>query len=198
ARTAALDIRALAPDTVGQALQLLQECSLRVVDDALHYALDDFWPVTLDQREHSVAGGDVTRELGAKIERDRLGLARGAQVELLDVAPDLVLFHDFHRRDTNAFLERVFRRAAERRGRDAAEVVLVPAIGHPAEELAFPEHGADPHHVLLVRCADPRIVGEGHVSVAGAWVVGAILEDRLHLRIADAGRVLPGGTGVHE
>jgi hypothetical protein len=59
------------------------------------------------------AAGDVTRELGAKIERDRFGLARGAQIKLLDVAPDLVAFHDFHRRDADAFLERVFRRAAE-------------------------------------------------------------------------------------
>ncbi len=48
-RAAALDVGPLAPHAVRQALQLLQERSLGVVDDALHHALDDLRTVAPDQ-----------------------------------------------------------------------------------------------------------------------------------------------------
>ena len=90
----------------------------------------------------------------------------------------------------DAFVEGVARRRAEAARRDAADVVLVQAVGHPAEQLALPEDRAQQHHVHLVRGADPRVVGEEHVAVADAGVVAAVLERPLHLRVGDAGHVL--------
>ncbi len=198
ARTAALDVGTFAPDAVGQALQFFEKRGFRVVDDAPHHSLDHFRSVAPDQRQHPVAGGDVARELGPEVERDGFGLARGAKIKLLDVAPDLVAFHDFDRRDADAFLERGLRRAAERRRRDAAEIVLMQAVGHPAEKLALPEHRADEHDVLLMRRSHPGVVGEEHVAVADSGIVAAVFENPFHLRIGDAGHVLHVRPEVHE
>ena len=87
---------------------------------------------------------------------------------------------------------------AEAAGRDAADIVLVQAVGHPAEQLALVEHRADQHHVLLMRGADPGIVGEEHVAVADAGIVAAVLEDPLHLRVGDARHVLHVGPEIDE
>ena len=61
-------------------------------------------------------------------------------------------------------------------GCDAADVVLVQAVGRPAEQRAFMEHRTDEHDVHLVRRADPRIVGGEHVAITDARVVRTVLE----------------------
>src|SRR5437867_11132678 len=114
AGTAAFDVAAFAPHAVRQTLELVEKGALAVVEDLAHDPLHHLGPVAPDEREHAVARGDVAGELRAAVERHRLGLARGPQVRLLDVAADLVPFDDLHRRDADAFLEGVLRRAAER------------------------------------------------------------------------------------
>jgi hypothetical protein len=183
------DVRPVAPNAVGQEGEFLQE-GLRVVEDLAHTAFDGFRAIALDERKNPVPGGDVAGELGAEVERHRRWLARAAQVELFDVPADLVVLDDLDRRDENALVKGVARRGAEAAGRDAADVVLVQAVRHPAEELALVEHRAEQHHVHLVRGADPGIVGEEHVAVADAGVVAAVLERPLHLSVGDAGHVL--------
>ena len=109
-----------------------------------------------------------------------------------------LLLDDLHRRNEDALVERVARRRAEAARRDAADVVLVQAVGDPAEQLALPEHRAEQHHVHLVRGADPGVVGEEHVAVADAGVVAAVLQRPLHLRVGDAGHVLHVGPEIDE
>ncbi|MCZ7565511.1 MAG: hypothetical protein M5U08_18400 [Burkholderiales bacterium] len=109
----ALDVGAVAPHAVGQPGELRQERALAVVDDLLHHALDRLGAVAADERKHPVARGDVAGKLGAEVERHRGRLARGAQVELLDVAPHLVALHDLGRRDQDPLVERVARARAE-------------------------------------------------------------------------------------
>ena len=72
------------------------------------------------------------------------------------------------------------------------------AVGHPAEQLALPEHRADQHDVLLVCCAHPGIVGEEHVAFANAGIVAAVLQDPFHLGIGDARHVLHIGAEIDE
>src|SRR2546427_12964521 len=115
ARAAAFDVAALAPHAVRQTPELLEKGALAVVEDPAHHALHDLGTVTPDEREHAVACGDVAGELRPEIERDRLGLARRAQVQLLYIAADLVPLHDLHRRDAGAFFAGGLRPGAERR-----------------------------------------------------------------------------------
>ena len=79
-----------------------------------------------------------------------------------------------------------------------SKIVLVQTIGDPAEQLAVPEHRTDQHHVLLVRRADPWIIGEEHVALANARIVAAVLENPLDLRVGDAGHVLHVRSEVDE
>ena len=197
-RPAGLDVGAVAPGAVGQPLQLGEEGGLGIVDDALHHALDRARPVAADELQQALARAHVAGELGAEVERHHLGLARGAQVKLLDIAADHVVLDDLHRRDENSFVEGALGGGAEAPRRDAADVVLMQAVGDPAEELALPEHRADHHHVHLVRGADPGVVGEEHVALADAGIVAAVLQDPLHLRVGDARHVLHVGAEIDE
>ncbi len=187
---AGLDIGAVLPEAVREARHLLEEGLLRVVDDLLHHALDRARPVATDEFQHAVARGRVARHLRAEVQRHELRLARRTQVHRLDVAPDFTALDDLDRRQHDAFVVGRFGRRAEAAGRDAADVVLVQAVRDPAEELAFPEHRAQQHHVLLVRRADPRVVRQEHVAVADAGVVAAVLQRPLDLRVRHAGHVL--------
>src|SRR5690242_9222613 len=136
ARAAALDVRPVAPDAVGQAGELLQECLLAVVEDFPHHALDGLGSISFYQRQNSVPRREVARELGAEIERHRARLPGTPQVDLFDIAADLVVLDDLYRRDQDSLVESIARRRAERARRDAADVVLVQAVGDPAEQLA--------------------------------------------------------------
>ena len=198
AGAAAFDIGAVAPFAVGQAAQLVQERGLAVPEDALHHALHHARAIARDELLDAGAGRRVAGHLGAEVERHQLGLARGAEIELLDVAADFAVLDDFHGRDQDALVVGALGRGAEAAGRDAADIVLMQAVRHPAEQFALVEDGADQHHVLLMRRADPGIVGEEHIAGADAGIVGAVLEDPLHLRIGDAGHVLHVGAEIDE
>src|SRR5207253_6508369 len=137
-RPAALDVGALAPDAVGQQGQFFEKGALAIIDDLLHHALDRVRAIAADERQDPILGRHVARELRAEVERYRARFPRAAQIDLFDVAPDLVLLHDLHRRDQDALVEGVARRGTEAAGRDAADVVLVQAVCHPAEEPALP------------------------------------------------------------
>ncbi len=192
------DVGSLAPDPVGQGLEFRQEGLLRIVDHFLHHRFYGPGPVTIDQREHPILGGDVPSQLCAEVESHHLGLSRRAQVEIFDVLSHRIVLDDFHGWDQDAFFESAFCRGAEAARGDAADVVLVQAVRHPAEELALVKDRTDQHHVLLMSRPDPRIVGEEHVAVLDAGVVAAVLEDPLHLGVGDAGHVLHVGAEIDE
>ncbi len=187
---AAFHIRPVAPNAVRQEGELLQERALTVVEDLAHHALDGIHPVSFYQRQDPILRRRVAGELRAKVERHRGRLSRGAKVNVLDIFPDFIVLDYFYRRQQDSLVERVARGGAEAARGDAADVVLVQAVRHPAEQLALPEHRAEQHHVHLVRGADPRVVGEEHVAVADAGIVAAVLERPLHLRVGDPGHVL--------
>src|SRR5271155_3997699 len=72
------------------------------------------------------------------------------------------------------------------------------AVGNPAEQLALPEYRADEHDILLVRRADPGVVGEEHVAIVNAWIATAEFQHPLNLRVGHAGHVLHVGPEVYE
>ena len=198
AGAAGFDVRAVLPVAVRNFRHLLEKGFFRIVDHPLHDAFHGARAVAFDQVEHALARRRVAGHLGAKIERHEIRLARRTQVHRFDVLADLEVLDDLQRRQQDAFLERGFRGRTETAGRNAADIVLVQAVRDPAEQLAFPEHGAQQHHVLLVRGAHPGIVRDEHIAFVDTGVVAAVLERPFHLRIRDAGHVLHVRSEIHE
>ena len=198
AGAARFDVRPLLPLAVRQAGHLVEERLLGVVDDPLHHPLDRPRPVALDEGEDPRLRGGVARELGAEVEGDHLGLPRRPEVELLDVAPDDVLLDDLDRRNEDPLVVGALGGGAEAARGNPADVVLVQAVGDPAEELVLEEHRADEHHVLLVGGAHPGVVREKHVPVVDPRVVASMFEDPLHLGVRHPGHVLHVRAEIHE
>ena len=67
-RPAGLDIGAVAPRAIGQPRELGEEGGLRIVDDALHHALDRARPVAADELEQALPRAHVAGELGTEVE----------------------------------------------------------------------------------------------------------------------------------
>ena len=188
----------LAPHAVRELGHLGEECRLGIVDDLAHHALDDVGAVARDELGDALGGGEVAGDLRAEVEGHEVRLAGGAQVDALDVAPQLAPLDDLDGRDQDALVEGVARVRAEAPRRDAAHVVLVQDIGDPAEELALPEDGIQQRHVHLVSGAHPGIVREEHVALEDAGVAAPVLERPLHLHVRHARHVELIGPVVDE
>ena len=179
---APLDVAAVLPHAVRQFAQTRADALLGVVDDVGHRRLHGVEAEFVEGFDQTVAHHLRGRDLGAQIEREQMRQPRIAQIDALDVAAELAVLNELHRRDQRLFGEDAVGVDLRLAGGGAADVDDVQRRAGPAGELALPVHRAGDHHAGLVRHRNVRVVGEEGVVHADTRIVGIFRDQRLHER----------------
>ena len=96
------------------------------------------------------------------------GARRSALEILFYIATDFAALHDLDWRDRGRLVEHRFGDRIPAAGRRAAEVYKMKRVRDPAKQLALMENRTTQHHVILMTCSHPGIVGQEHVAIVNA------------------------------